>query len=334
MLAAAVSLASACGGRAATDDAPTPAPEPILPPDPYGIPGGPGTNCASLPRAGSQCTPHATCRPKVTCKDGRKLHEEAYCVDGSWQRKSTVMGACDWRECTSIPLYGSSCKSGDGCTPTVTCENHHLIQREAACEEGAWQVTTTMGSECDWRDCASLPQAGSPCASGEACNPKVTCEDDHEIHRQAICVDGAWQPTTTSGGDCVSPCPRSKPAVGSACGIHKLCSYEDECPSHPAHYREGFECTKGKWQRSGGDYTVPCPREPPVEGESCAACAAHYFDSCDYGSCRGQPSTTASCDARTGRWNVTTTPCDPIPHPPPVDAGLDAVDAGAPDGAQ
>jgi hypothetical protein len=155
--------------------------------------------------------------------------------------------------------------------------------------------------------------------------PTSRCEDGRYVYEGVVCSGGTWSATVTYGGECRTPCPKTKPPIGDACGsIYTKCTYTIGCSALPAATDDVVECRDGVW-RPLGTYTMRCPGEQPAHGASCADCAGHFPESCDYGDCNGRPTTSASCDTWSGRWKVVTSSCNPPPPP---------VDAGSPDGAQ
>jgi len=125
------------------------------------------------------------------------------------------------------------------------------------------------------------------------------------------------------------PCPDVRPALGVACSAigfgPSRCNYYDTCGDRPygygTPYSDTLSCSGGRWTLVSDDYVATCPKDPPMGGAPCL-CGIHHYGDCSYGDCYGTPTTTARCDASTGRWTVLPSTCNP---PPPDD------DAGPPD---
>jgi len=98
------------------------------------------------------------------------------------------------------------------------------------------------------------------------------------------------------------------------------CDFRDPCDG----LARSFACNSGSWTDLSPKPlpAAKCPVTKPANGSDCSACIGRYPGDCTYVEppCGGMSmSSLAMCDAKTGKWNVGISTCNP--PPPPPDAG-------------
>ncbi|MBI2388144.1 MAG: hypothetical protein HYV09_00895 [Deltaproteobacteria bacterium] len=120
------------------------------------------------------------------------------------------------------------------------------------------------------------------------------------------------------GADTANPadCPKTEPAIGSACSTKSTCAYENLCPLIPIETNY-YSCDSGKWSFGSKllDGPISCPKDTPRDGQACG-CAMYLPSKCSYTAACGLAD--AVCDGATQKWSVKSPTCS---------------DAGASDGA-
>lgn len=178
---------------------------------------------------------------------------------------------------------------------------------------------------------ATTPVHGSTCSGELSCNYADTfCGSS--AGTTAFCESGKWSVASATCNPPPPDCPYEEPTAGSACGYWggRDCTYPDRCRSG-FDSKNSYVCEDGKWAVRLGHAYAWCPPTQPVDGTSCADCAAHITGSCVYEYCGSTPSRESSCDPITRTWRSLALSC----NPPPPDAGPDydapwGEDAGTP----
>ena len=175
------------------------------------------------------------------------------------------------------------------------------------------------------------PAFGASCEGGNVCKYEERC-GGYPGDTTYECKGGKWERTQSVSCNPPPPppvCPPVRPAVGSACAPYSplACLYADNCPDRPTRpSSDAFRCT-GTWTLDT-TYASKCPGSEPRSGDSCE-CALHLPKVCTYSFCGIPEAITATCDAATARWIVTSFSCNPpFDAGPPAEAGTDAGDAG------
>jgi len=196
----------------------------------------------------------------------------------------------------------------------------------AGCGARVDGVTSDAGADTQPIECPS-----SEPSNGGACSGEMSCSYGNcygMATTTAQCRNGEWQVMNLSCNPPPPECPRTEPAVGSACRYYGpgSCNYPDRCLSGAM---KSFSCISGTWTSEMAPVLAACPTTPPVEGSSCADCAGRYPSTCVYEWCGSYPSRESKCDPVTKTWSTRWASCNP--PPPDVDGGFGPMETGPDD---
>ena len=182
---------------------------------------------------------------------------------------------------------GASGSGGSGgfpacCGPTAPCPSGYSCV-DTIC------VPPPPPGQC-WSDLdCQFPGPGTwQCVGGKVCPCNADCSFSEVLGTCEMAAGG---------------CPTSLPQQGTSCAPDGLaCTFGSACCGPEAF------CMNGTWFIAAPNCPVPqgCPPSPPADGDACCG----FQPSCAWDECNTVGQIQASCDNGTGKWTVSTTPCD------------------------